>query len=71
MVNWFAVHPTSMNNTNSLTSGDNKGYASQLFEEVMNPGSMPGKVRSLNQPLRHNLFFSATSVITIKGRIDD
>ncbi|XP_045113665.1 neutral ceramidase-like [Portunus trituberculatus] len=43
MVNWFAVHPTSMNNTNTLISGDNKGYASQLFEEVMNPGAMPGK----------------------------
>lgn len=43
MVNWFAVHPTSMNNTNTLISGDNKGYAAQLFEEVMNPGAMPGK----------------------------
>ncbi|KAK3856094.1 hypothetical protein Pcinc_037545, partial [Petrolisthes cinctipes] len=44
MVNWFAVHPTSMNNTNTLISGDNKGYASQLFEEAMNPaGSLPGQ----------------------------
>jgi len=25
MINWFAVHCTSMNNTNSLISGDNKG----------------------------------------------
>ena len=25
---WFAVHCTSMNNTNGLISGDNKGYAS-------------------------------------------
>jgi neutral ceramidase len=24
MVNWFAVHATSMNNTNTLVSGDNK-----------------------------------------------
>ena len=23
--NWFAVHPTSMNNTNTMVSGDNKG----------------------------------------------
>jgi len=37
MLNWFAVHATSMNNTNHLISGDNKGYASYLFEEAMNP----------------------------------
>ena len=24
MINWFAVHPTSMNNTNHLVSGDHK-----------------------------------------------
>lgn len=36
MVNWFAVHGTSMNNTNELVSGDNKGYASYLFEKAMN-----------------------------------
>lgn len=45
MVNWYAVHPTSMNNTNKLVSGDNKGYASQLFEKAMNPGALPGQVR--------------------------
>ena len=27
---WFPVHYTSMNNTNSLISGDNKGYASLI-----------------------------------------
>ena len=36
MVNWFAVHATSMNNTNTLVSGDNKGYASYALERVMN-----------------------------------
>jgi neutral ceramidase len=36
MVSWFAVHCTSMNNTNRLVSGDNKGYASYLFEREMN-----------------------------------
>ncbi|KAK7111468.1 neutral ceramidase B-like [Littorina saxatilis] len=35
MINWFAVHCTSMNNTNGLISSDNKGYASQLFERHM------------------------------------
>lgn len=43
VINWFAVHPTSMNNTNRLLSGDNKGYASMLFEYQMNPSARPGK----------------------------
>lgn len=42
-INWFAVHPTSMNNTNTLISGDNKGYASMLFEAEKNPNSRPGR----------------------------
>ena len=33
MINWFAVHATSMGNDNLLISGDNKGRASQLFEK--------------------------------------
>jgi neutral ceramidase len=44
MVNWFSVHGTSMNNTNKLVSGDNKGYASLLFEAAHNPpAALPGK----------------------------
>lgn len=46
MVNWFAVHGTSMNNTNGLISSDNKGYASQLFERYMEARgdlSIPGR----------------------------
>jgi len=43
MINWFAVHPTSMNNTNTLISSDNKGVASILFENDMNPDSFPGE----------------------------
>jgi neutral ceramidase len=31
---WFAVHPVSMGNENLLISGDNKGYASYLFEKL-------------------------------------
>jgi neutral ceramidase len=34
MINWFAVHTTSMSNANVLISGDNKGYASYLFEKA-------------------------------------
>jgi hypothetical protein len=46
-INWFAVHPTSMNNTNILVSSDNVGYAAILFEQRMNPGRLIGKVMSL------------------------
>jgi len=38
-VSRFAVHGTSMNNNNTLVSGDNKGYASALFEQLMQGGS--------------------------------
>lgn len=48
MIDWFAVHCTSMNNTNVLVSGDNKGYASYLMEEAMSPsGTLPGKASFL------------------------
>jgi neutral ceramidase len=33
LINWFAVHATSMGNDNHLISGDNKGYAAYLFEK--------------------------------------
>lgn len=43
-ITWYAVHATSMNNTNLLISGDNKGYASMLFEQAINGGTLHGKV---------------------------
>ncbi|XP_072398582.1 neutral ceramidase-like [Diabrotica undecimpunctata] len=42
-INWFAVHPTSMNNTNCLVHSDNVGYASLLLESSVNTGSLPGQ----------------------------
>jgi Neutral/alkaline non-lysosomal ceramidase, N-terminal len=43
VLQWFSVHGTSMNNTNSLISGDNKGFASWALERMHNPpSSMPG-----------------------------
>lgn len=52
VINWFAVHPTSMNNTNKLISSDNVGYASVLMEKALNGnGTMPGKVRTCYQPV--------------------
>jgi len=44
ILTWFAVHANSMNNTNGLISGDNKGYAAMLFEMHQNgPNTLPGK----------------------------
>jgi hypothetical protein len=46
VINWYAVHLTSMNKTNQYISSDNKGYAGLLFEaEINGPDIMPGKVR--------------------------
>lgn len=58
VINWFAVHPTSMNNTNHLVSSDNVGYASILFEKMMNKNAMIGKVRnydSIDLTIQHDL----------------
>lgn len=42
LLSWFAVHPTSLNNTNSLVSGDHTGLASLLAERALNAGARPG-----------------------------
>ena len=42
--NWYAVHATSMNNTNKLVSSDNMGYASLLLEQEFNTNKVPGRV---------------------------
>lgn len=34
-INWFPVHTTSLPNTNTLVSADNKGYASHFIEEEL------------------------------------
>ena len=43
LINWHAVHCTSMNNTNELVSSDNKGYASILAEKHFNSGAQAGR----------------------------
>ncbi len=35
MVSWFATHPNALGNEFKLQSGDNKGYASYLFEQKL------------------------------------
>ena len=47
LFNWFAVHPTSMNFTNHLISGDHKGTASQFVEQSNAASAVgPGQVRA-------------------------
>jgi neutral ceramidase len=41
-INWFAVHPTSMNNTNRLVTTDNLGLASIMLEKEVNENHMAG-----------------------------
>lgn len=44
ILNWFSVHGTSMNSSNMLISGDNKGYASYLMEKHVNGNeTLPGQ----------------------------
>ena len=44
MISFYPVHAVSLNNTNQLVAGDNKGYASYLFEQSKNPpGTLAGR----------------------------
>lgn len=43
MINWHAVHGVSMSKGNTLISGDNKGYASYLFEQEMHSNYLENK----------------------------
>ncbi|KAI8082858.1 Neutral/alkaline nonlysosomal ceramidase [Halteromyces radiatus] len=45
LISWFAVHGVSVNETNHLVNGDNKGYAAYITERTMNPSSISGKGR--------------------------
>jgi neutral ceramidase len=48
LLNWFPVHGTSMQESNKLISGDNKGFAASAVEDwlrsVQNP-AMPALMR--------------------------
>lgn len=43
VLNWYSVHPTSMNNKNKLLSSDNVGYASILLEKELDSSSLIGR----------------------------
>ncbi|PNH71069.1 hypothetical protein VD0001_g6472 [Verticillium dahliae] len=42
VLNWLAVHPTSMLQNNTKVAGDNKGVASWLFEKELGGGFVAG-----------------------------
>uniref|UniRef100_U5ESX4 Neutral ceramidase n=1 Tax=Corethrella appendiculata TaxID=1370023 RepID=U5ESX4_9DIPT len=42
-INWFPIHPVSMNKTNRIISTDNVGFASILLEQKFNKNSLPGQ----------------------------
>lgn len=46
MINWFAVHPTSMGNWYTLITGDNKGYAAHVFEQEHGTNHLLDRPRS-------------------------
>ncbi|EPQ55350.1 Neutral/alkaline nonlysosomal ceramidase [Gloeophyllum trabeum ATCC 11539] len=41
-LSFYAVHGTSLYENNTLVSGDNKGMAAFLYENMVEPNSMPG-----------------------------
>ncbi|GMF29087.1 unnamed protein product [Phytophthora fragariaefolia] len=46
MINWFAVHPTSMGNWYTLITGDNKGYAAYEFEREQGTNHLMDRPRA-------------------------
>lgn len=51
IVNWYAVHGTSLYNNNTLVAGDNKGVAAALFEKDFgkSDAAAPGFVAGFSQ----------------------
>ena len=49
MISWFAVHPVSMNKSNTLLTSDNKGRAEWRFEELARAQGNPDFVASFAQ----------------------
>ncbi|KAI8899079.1 Neutral/alkaline nonlysosomal ceramidase [Globomyces pollinis-pini] len=47
--NWLAVHGTSMRNNNQYVSGDNKGFASYLWEQQQREAGNPNFVAAFSQ----------------------
>jgi Tfp pilus assembly major pilin PilA len=61
ILNWFAIHPTTMNQTNQLISSDNVGYAALALEKKLNVGALPGKVSVNIITNQNNVFINSYS----------
>ncbi|OEL17298.1 Neutral ceramidase, partial [Dichanthelium oligosanthes] len=64
--NWFATHGTSMSNTNSLISGDNKGAAARFMEDWAEENVIPNQAAhvSSGHPRRVSALVSESNEIT-------
>nr|ADK88944.1 putative ceramidase [Bovicola ovis] len=45
VINWYAIHATTMNNTNTLVSSDNVGIAGLMLEQLMEKDSLQGQAK--------------------------
>jgi neutral ceramidase len=48
VLNWYAIHPTDRGQKNTLVCGDNKGYASFLFEQQIGSGAFVAAFANAN-----------------------
>lgn len=75
VLNWYAVHPTSMNNKNKMLSSDNVGYASILLEKALDRGSLIGHGKVVAAFASTNLGDSSPNTMgahcTVSGRSCD
>lgn len=55
LLNWFAVHGTSYDKSNTLLSGDNKGYASWKVEETLGNNVVAAFAQSNSGDISPNL----------------
>ncbi|XP_002993682.2 neutral ceramidase 2 [Selaginella moellendorffii] len=68
-VNWFPVHCTSMNNTNTLVSGDNKGAASRFMEDWFDHRSVKREPSANTSRVRSKTSFVAAFAQTNEGDV--
>lgn len=62
VLNWYAIHPTSLGQSNTKISGDNKGWASHLFEE--------NKVNVISKSELFIAAFANSSAGDVSGNVD-
>ena len=59
-INWYAVHPVSMNGGNQLINGDNKGFASYLWEQEEGGGYVAAFAQTASGDISPNLKLDGT-----------